>query len=61
MFIMDRLFEKISLILSGIALLFLLWVCASWVDVIADNLTPEPTHSKYNFFVLMTETWEEKI
>ena len=60
MFIMDRIFEKLSIILSGIALLFILWVGISWVDVISDNLDPNPQHSEYNFFVLFTSLWEDE-
>jgi hypothetical protein len=53
--------EKLSYIFSGIALAFILWVGISWIDVIADNLEPEPKHSEYNFFVLLTESWEDEL
>lgn len=38
----------------------LVWFIASWVDVIADNSTQNPTHSKYNLFVLMTQQEEKE-
>ena len=53
--------QKLSYIIAGIALAFLLWVGVSWVDVIADNLQPAPRHSEYNFFVLFTSLWEDEI
>jgi hypothetical protein len=26
------------------------WMLNSYVDIVADNRTPEPTHNEYNFF-----------
>lgn len=26
------------------------WMLTSYIDIVADNRTPEPTHSEYNFF-----------
>lgn len=51
---------KLSYILAGICCALFLWVCISWVDVIADNLEPEPSHSDYNFFVVLTTLWEDE-
>lgn len=53
--------KKLSLILAGICCAFLLWVGVSWLDVITDNLEPEPRHSEYNFFVVLTSIWEDSI
>lgn len=53
--------EKLTTIITCICCAFLLWVGVSWVDVIADNNAPDPTHSNYNFFVVLTNTWEESI
>ena len=39
--------------------LFLLWICISWVDVISDNTRPNSRHSDLNFFVTMSELWED--
>ena len=41
--------------LLGVCVVFLLWGCLSWCDIIADNCDPNPTHSQYNLFVVMTE------
>lgn len=53
--------ERILNIMVAFAALFLLWIGLSWVDVVSDNLEPEPRHSKYNFFVVLTTTWEDSI
>lgn len=52
---------KLSNIFAGIMLAFLLWIGVSWVDVIADNMEPEPRHSEFNFFVVLTTIWEDKL
>lgn len=41
-----------------VLMLFFLWVFLSFCDIIADNITPNPTHSIYNFFVVITKFWE---
>ena len=38
-----------------ISILFTAWAFASWCDVVADNCDPNPVHSEYNLFVMMTE------
>lgn len=38
-----------------VSVLFMLWLVASWVDIIADNTMPNPVHSEYNAFVMLTE------
>ena len=30
----------------------LVWMLASWADIVADNCSPNPVHSEYNFFVV---------
>lgn len=52
--------DKIGNIFSGIMIVFLLWVCVSWVDVVTDNLKPEPRHSDINFFVVITDIWGDE-
>ena len=52
--------NKIGNIFAGIMAAFLLWLCFSWVDVVTDNLQPEPRHSNINFFVVITELWGDK-
>ena len=39
----------------AINVLFIAWAFASWCDIVADNCDPNPVHSEYNLFVLMTE------
>lgn len=41
---------------SLLSLLFIViaaWMLTSYVDIVADNRTPEPTHSEYNFFSIV--------
>ena len=39
----------------AINILFGAWAFASWCDIVADNTNPNPVHSEYNLFVMMTE------
>lgn len=39
----------------GFCAAVLLWAFISWVDIVADNCKPNPQHSEYNMFVLMTK------
>lgn len=52
--------QKLSYIIAGFWCALLLWVGLSWLDVIVDNTSPEPHHSDYNFFVVMTTIWEDE-
>lgn len=45
----------VSKIVCAIAILFFVWVSASWFDIVADNTEANPTHSPYNIFVMLTE------
>lgn len=29
------------------------WMLTSYADIVADNRSPEPTHSEYNFFTVI--------
>ena len=53
----------IKKIISGtfytVGALFLLWVFVSWVDIVADNNTADPIHSKYNLFVISSDFGRE--
>lgn len=40
---------------GGICAALLLWAVLSWADIVADNCEPNPQHSEYNMFVLMTK------
>lgn len=35
--------------------LFVVWLFASWADIVWDNCSPNPVHSEYNAFVMLTE------
>lgn len=45
----------ISRIGCGLCAALLLWAVLSWADIVADNYEPNPQHSEYNLFVLMTK------
>lgn len=51
---------KLSYILAGLAAAFLVWIAASYIDVISDNITAEPQHSNLNAFVLLLDYMEEE-
>lgn len=38
-----------------LAVIFFLWIAASYIDVIVDNCEIITEHSKYNFFVLLAK------
>lgn len=40
---------------GGLRVALLLWAIISWADIVADNCEPNPQHSEYNLFVLMTK------
>ena len=39
----------------GLCAALLFWAIISWGDIVADNCEPNPQHSEYNLFVLMTK------
>lgn len=39
----------------GLCAAVLLWAVLSWADIVTDNCEPNPQHSEYNLFVLMTK------
>ena len=46
-------------VVVALSVVFMLWLFASWVDIIADNTSPNPVHSEYNAFVMMVESAEK--
>lgn len=52
---MEKLINKSSNIFAVICVLLVLWFMASFIEVNAKNTTKNPTYSKYNLFVLLTE------
>lgn len=43
----------IGKIVCAISILLIIWAGLSWADIISDNCDQNPTHSKYNLFVLL--------
>lgn len=56
--------EKILKVISNISIVFcvffLVWVFASWIDIVTDNHLPNPQHSEYNAFTMLIENAEER-
>lgn len=48
-------------IVYAVSIALAIWFVASWADIVADNCEPNPVHSKYNMFVLMTKQKEEPV
>ena len=46
---------KLFNIICAVGAAFLLWCGFSFCDVIADNNSPNPTHSEYNIFCLIND------
>ena len=55
----DTMMKWFGRVVVMLEVVFLLWLFVSWVDIVADNTQPNPTHSKYNAFVMMTENFEK--
>lgn len=49
---MTKAFKAIG---YGLCIVCVVWLLLSWIDIVADNSMPNPHHSKYNMFVLMTK------
>ena len=52
--------KTLKYIFYGIAAAFLVWIAASYIDVVSDNITEQPQHSNLNAFVLLLEYMEAK-
>ena len=48
-----KLFKSL---ISLAMILFVLWGAISYVDIVADNMKPNPEHYDWNMFVLFTES-----
>lgn len=35
-----------------LCILFLVWIFVSWIYIVSDNMSANPVHSAYNFFIL---------
>ena len=38
-------------IIYAVSVLFIAWFILSWVDIVADNIKPNPQHSEYNMLL----------
>ena len=47
--------KTIATIIYTISVLLCIWFATSWIDIVSDNCNPNPVHSEYNMFVMMTE------
>lgn len=47
-------------IIYTVSVLFIAWFVLSWADIVADNTKPNPQHSEYNMFVIMTREAEQE-
>ena len=47
--------KAIKVVLGVCYAIIIIWLIASWVDITADNCEPNPQHSEYNAFMLMTK------
>ena len=45
----------------GFVFILAFWLILSWVDIVADNSKPNPSHSPYNAFVLTSKAEEAPI
>jgi hypothetical protein len=45
---------------AGLVAAFLVWIAASYIDVVSDNITAAPQHSNLNAFVLLLDYMEEE-
>lgn len=51
--------KKIKYLIIAIILLFVVWVTISYIDIISDNYSPNPDHSKYNLFTIVTDNYNK--
>ena len=52
--------SKALIIISWIiTIAFIVWIGASFIDIIADDCTFNPVHSNYNFFNVLVELGEK--
>ena len=51
---------KVIVIIGWVIMIaFMIWVGASFIDIIADNCASNPIHSNYNFFNILVEIGEK--
>ena len=50
--------KKLLAVVNIVAVAFMVWVGASWVEVICKNTSENPTYAPTNFFVQLVEVGE---
>ena len=50
--LLKRTLRALKNLFLGACLAFDLWIFISWIDIIADNISMNPVHFAWNFFVL---------
>ena len=56
---MSKTSKAIVIIGWVIMIAFMIWVGASFIDIIADNCSPNPVHHPLNFFSILVEIGEK--
>ena len=56
---MKKIGNTIANILYVLSVIFMLWLGASWVDIVADNCDPNPVYSEYNAFIILCDVLNE--
>lgn len=52
---MKNIMKSALAIITVINILLASWVTLSWIDVASDNLSANPQHHEYNFFVMLAD------
>lgn len=50
-----KIYRRAIIAYCILSVMFGAWVIGSYIDIIADNHSPNPQHSEYNLFVMMVE------
>lgn len=60
-----KVLKVLSVAFYAISIMVLVWFFASWVDIVTNNLSPNPFYQEWNAFVVGSEwnkgniTWEK--
>jgi hypothetical protein len=50
-----KIYRRAIIVYFILNIMFGAWAIGSYIDIVVDNHTPNPQHSEYNLFVMMTE------
>ena len=56
---MTKISKTLIIISWIITIAFIVWIGASFIDIIADNCSLNPVHNTYNFFNVLVEIGEK--